>query len=597
MKKYFIPLLLSIILCAANSFALSVSISPQSTDLSTVGNSFQVDVYIENVTDLGGFQFDILYDPAIVQIQAQDDVTLGSFLESTGATGSPLGPVIDNSAGKLTFGAFAFGQNTGAEGSGILASVTFTVKAVKDGILNLDKIQLAAITDGSSLTPELIGDAVLFDGTEDPDPVVPDPVEPDPVEPDPVEPDPIQPATYQVSFTAQENGTLEGNMEQNVEQGSNTSQVTGVPDEGYRFTGWTGDYTGTENPLTLADIKTDMTVTASFKAETVITPETYRVIYSTSGNGSIEGDMEQIVEEAGDTTNVTAVPDEGYNFDRWTGDYIGTENPLSMTDVNSDMNITADFTEKIYTIKVTKQTGGSITPADNVTVTHGKNAEYTITPDTDHHIENVLIDNESVGVVSTWLFETITADHTITALFAADEPSGNTDNGDDSSTESPDDKIQIATLLSATGTGNITVDISSTPENWLTEVQALSDTDPNLNQSDKPKNMEFKDGLAAFKVNGIESGQSVQVKITFPSGIPEDAICFKTDDDGFYEYTEVLYEENAITLTLFDGGIGDDDGIENGIITDAAAGIAVPTKEETDSDDSDSGPCFIGSLY
>ena len=42
--------------------------------------------------------------------------------------------------------------------------------------------------------------------------------------------------------------------------------MTAVPAPGYLFVGWSGDYSGTENPLTILNVTSGMTITANFEA-------------------------------------------------------------------------------------------------------------------------------------------------------------------------------------------------------------------------------------------------------------------------------------------------------------------------------------------
>ncbi len=71
--------------------------------------------------------------------------------------------------------------------------------------------------------------------------------------------------TYSVTFTTESHGSLTGITTQTVNHGSNCSLVRAVPEEYYRFTGWHGDYTGTENPLTIMGVTEDMSIIASYE--------------------------------------------------------------------------------------------------------------------------------------------------------------------------------------------------------------------------------------------------------------------------------------------------------------------------------------------
>lgn len=92
-----------------------------------------VAVALDNVTDLGAFQFTLGYNGDAVQIANAADVSLGGFLGSTGNTPLLVGPVIDNGqAGELTFGASTLVSNPGPNGSGIGASIVWTTQFVSE---------------------------------------------------------------------------------------------------------------------------------------------------------------------------------------------------------------------------------------------------------------------------------------------------------------------------------------------------------------------------------------------------------------------------------------------------------------------------------
>jgi len=63
--------------------------------------------------------------------------------------------------------------------------------------------------------------------------------------------------------------------------------------------------------------------------------------YSSTTGGSISGATEQIVASGGSGTAVTAVPDTGYVFARWSDGV--TTNPRTDTNVTSDINVEAQF--------------------------------------------------------------------------------------------------------------------------------------------------------------------------------------------------------------------------------------------------------------
>jgi len=108
-----------------------------------IGGSAAVDVMIESAADLGSFEFEIAYDGAIVQIAQSSDVVLGSILGSTGRTGIPVGPTIDNVVGSVIYGAASVGGQNGASGNGVLATITWTALSEGKSILDLKNIKVS----------------------------------------------------------------------------------------------------------------------------------------------------------------------------------------------------------------------------------------------------------------------------------------------------------------------------------------------------------------------------------------------------------------------------------------------------------------------
>ena len=74
-------------------------------------------------------------------------------------------------------------------------------------------------------------------------------------------------------------------------------------------------------------------------------------------------------------------------------------------------------TTTYYSITATAGDGGSISPCGIVSTTQGGSKTFTVVPDKGYAISNVLVDNVSVGAVSSYTFSNITASHTITAVF------------------------------------------------------------------------------------------------------------------------------------------------------------------------------------
>ena len=87
------------------------------------GPGFKVDVLIEGVSDLGGFEFQIRYDETRVNVA---EIRTGPFLGSLGADVTCISQLL---LGIARYGCVADGvPPPGPSGSGVVASIDFTVK-------------------------------------------------------------------------------------------------------------------------------------------------------------------------------------------------------------------------------------------------------------------------------------------------------------------------------------------------------------------------------------------------------------------------------------------------------------------------------------
>jgi hypothetical protein len=83
------------------------------------------------------------------------------------------------------------------------------------------------------------------------------------------------------------------------------------------------------------------------------------------------------------------------------------------------MAVTASFVRNTYRITVTQGANGVISPG-TIEVEYGSDEAFTITPDNGYHIFDVVVDEIPQGAVSSYLFRSVVANHTISASFAID---------------------------------------------------------------------------------------------------------------------------------------------------------------------------------
>jgi cohesin domain-containing protein/PEP-CTERM motif-containing protein len=108
------------------------------SDTVTVGETFTIPISITNAlgVDLTSFQFDLAFDPVILQAN-EAGATAGSLLPGDWFFTSP--GAVDNTGGDI-LGVSAFGS--AVSGSGVLANIEFQALAVGESLLTLSNVFL-----------------------------------------------------------------------------------------------------------------------------------------------------------------------------------------------------------------------------------------------------------------------------------------------------------------------------------------------------------------------------------------------------------------------------------------------------------------------
>ena len=83
------------------------------------------------------------------------------------------------------------------------------------------------------------------------------------------------------------------------------------------------------------------------------------------------------------------------------------------------MKIVTEF-DVNYNIIATANRGGSVSPSGSVKVASGSDKTFTFKPKDGYELVDVLVDGESIGAVSSYTFRNVKADHSIKAIFTAE---------------------------------------------------------------------------------------------------------------------------------------------------------------------------------
>jgi len=181
-----------------------------------------------------------------------------------------------------------------------------------------------------------------------------------------------------------------------VEYGSAATAPEYPAHTGYTFTGWSGDY----NKIT-----GDTIVTATYELNT------YTVTFYDWDDTVLST---QSVYHGLSATAPANPTRQFHTFLCWDTDF---------TNITADTDVKAVYVENdmtvYYAIAIVDSEGGKIEGPTQVLA--GEDATFTITPDEDYLLTDVLVDGRSVGAVETYTFQKVDANHYIQAVFHTHE--------------------------------------------------------------------------------------------------------------------------------------------------------------------------------
>jgi uncharacterized repeat protein (TIGR02543 family) len=181
-----------------------------------------------------------------------------------------------------------------------------------------------------------------------------------------------------VEVTPSGAGTVSPSAETSISEGE-TAELRANPEDGYVFTGWSGDVESTDNPLSLSGDQ-DYSLTANFEKRE------YEMTIGTDGEGAV---YEQIIYgktseyEHGTPVELIAVPAEGWKFVEWEGDLDGPVNPAQIL-VDNPKEVTAVFERKEYDLSINTDGQGAVSEeviqAKTSSHEYGTEVELTANP-------------------------------------------------------------------------------------------------------------------------------------------------------------------------------------------------------------------------
>ncbi len=228
---------------------------------------------------------------------------------------------------------------------------------------------------------------------------------------------------------------------------------------------------------------------------------TYTITATSNGNGSITPAGVTTVQEGG-SQSYTIKADNGYHISdvKVNGVSVGAVESYPFTNVQSNQTIAVTFSRNNsgggggggggttrYIIEAEAGWGGDISPDGRVSVSSGSDKTFRITADEGYEIADVIVDGESVGAVSSYTFENVRKNHTISVTFTEDEPVADPDDTGVSGWLNTSDHIQY---LSGYGGGKFG------PTDNMTRAQAAQMFYNLLLDQDVPITVSFTDVAA-----------------------------------------------------------------------------------------------------
>jgi hypothetical protein len=144
----------------------------------------------------------------------------------------------------------------------------------------------------------------------------------------------------------------------------------------------------------------------------------YTITATAGSGGSISPSGSVPVIEGGDKT-FTISPNgcHGISDVLVNGISIGAQDEYTFTNVTSNQTIHAEFTAIDLYVTASANTGGAISPSGQVQVECGENQTFTISPSTGYIIDDVEVNDVSVGALSEVIVGPVTENQTIEAFF------------------------------------------------------------------------------------------------------------------------------------------------------------------------------------
>ncbi|MBN1280953.1 MAG: hypothetical protein JXA00_04820 [Candidatus Thermoplasmatota archaeon] len=290
---------LSVLVSADNPTV--VYVSPNSLTVSA-GQTFTLDIACTPGQMIKSYELKLSFDPSLVHA---NQVTEGTIFN--GYTTFFNEGTIDNVAGTIVD---VYGLILGAgmvQTPGSLISISFTAQAAS-GTTSIDLYDVG-VTNESVYVP-----ITTMNGT-------------------------VELREFTLTVSTDGSGSVTKNPDQATYPYGTVVQLTAIPDEGWMFSTWTGDASGSNNPISI-------TMTSNKSVVAHFTQHDYILTIQVEGSGTVSLSPNLPSYAYGAVVTLTAEPTEGWAFTYWSGDLTGSDNPETIT-IDGNKTVVAHFVDSM----------------------------------------------------------------------------------------------------------------------------------------------------------------------------------------------------------------------------------------------------------
>jgi hypothetical protein len=195
-----------------------------------------------------------------------------------------------------------------------------------------------------------------------------------------------------------------------------TIKLEAKPAQGYKFAGWDGDISCSDNPTSF-QLSSSVSITALFL------PVTHTITVAVSGSGSTTPEIGGHAYNEGSVVGLTASADKGWKFDGWTGDVANQASATTTVIADTDKQVTAEFSRIMHTLTVNSTYSGR-TPLTVGTYQYAEGTTVDVAATSENGWKFDCWAGDVVDHASISTKVVMDSDKTVTANFVRDGPPG-----------------------------------------------------------------------------------------------------------------------------------------------------------------------------